>query len=195
MKTTTIFTRTLTTSTVSAFDLVHDEYSKGLAFAFNEDGTYSVSGIVTCTDTDIKIPSVYNGEKVTSIGDCAFRWCTDLTSISIPNSVKSISWYGFSGCRSLTSIVLPNGITEIARYAFSECSSLIDIYLPNGLRKIGAGAFYGCVSLTSITIPDRVDEICYSAFAKCSGLTNIAIPKNATIGFQAFHGIQEIIKK
>lgn len=72
MKTTTIFTTTLTTPTVSAVDLVRDEYSKGLTFASNGDGTCSVSGIGTCTDTDVKIPPVYNEEKVTGIGDCAF---------------------------------------------------------------------------------------------------------------------------
>lgn len=218
-----------------------NECSKGLEFESNGDGTCFVTGIGTCTDTDINIPSVYNGEKVTSIGDEAFWRCNSLTSITIPNSVKSIgdrAFFGcdsltsitipegvmfidafaFYGCSSLTSIVFPNGITEIARYAFSECSSLIDVCLPNSLRKIGAGAFYGCVSLTSITIPDRVNEIGHFAFAKCdgltnitipsrvmtigecafsgcSGLTNIAIPKNAIIGFQAFHGIPEIIKK
>lgn len=218
-----------------------NECSKGLVFVSNEDGTCSVSGIGTCIDTDIKIPSVYNGEKVTSIGDEAFWRCNSLTSITIPNSVKSIgdrAFFGcdsltsitipegvmfidafaFYGCSSLTSIVLPNGITEIACYAFSECSSLIDIYLPNRLKEIREGAFYNCRSLTSITIPDSVNGIGHFAFAKCDGLTNItipsrvmtigecafsgcsglaniAIPKNAIIGFQAFHGIPEIIKK
>lgn len=78
MKTTAIFARTLTTSTVSAFDLVRDECSKGLEFVSNEDGTCTVSGIGTCTDTDIKIPSVYNGEKVTGIGDEAFFECSNI---------------------------------------------------------------------------------------------------------------------
>ena len=61
-----------------------NECSKGLEFVSNGDGTCTVSGIGTCTNTDIKIPSVYNGEKVTGIGDEAFWRCKNLTDVTIP---------------------------------------------------------------------------------------------------------------
>ena len=48
------------------------EASKGLAFTLLDDGTYEVSGIGSCTDTEIIISSVYNDKPVTSIGDSAF---------------------------------------------------------------------------------------------------------------------------
>ena len=127
MKTTAIFARTLTTSTVSAFDLVRDECSKGLAFASNGDGTCTVSGIGTCTDTDVKIPSVYDGEKVTGIDNGAFSHCTGLTSITIPSSVTSIGSWAFFGCTGLTSITIPDSVTSIGGSAFYSCTGLTSI--------------------------------------------------------------------
>lgn len=81
MKTTVIFTTRTTLN----------EYSKGLEFKSHGDGTCSVSGIGTCTDINVKIPSVYNGEKVTGIGDEAFFECSNLTGVTIPSSV---AWIG-----------------------------------------------------------------------------------------------------
>ena len=74
---------------------------------------------------DIVIPSTveYGGAEycVTSIGEDAFIYCFDLTSITIPNSVTSIGDYSFYECSSLTSITIPNSVTSIGDLAFSEC--------------------------------------------------------------------------
>ena len=66
------------------------ETSLGLAFTLLDDGTYEVSGIGSCTDTEIVILSVYNDKPVTSIGNYAFYNCSGLTSVTIPDSVTSI---------------------------------------------------------------------------------------------------------
>lgn len=94
------------------------ESSKGLAFTLLDDGTYEVSGIGSCTDTEIIISSVYNDKPVTSIGDSAFRGCSGLTSITIGNSVTSIGNEAFRGCSGLTSITIGNSVTSIGDYAF-----------------------------------------------------------------------------
>ena len=97
-----------------------NEYSKGLEFVSNGDGTCTVSGIGTCTDTDIKIPSVYNGEKVTSIGRFAFSHRTFLTRVVIPNSVTIIGKSAFVGCTSLNSLTVLNSVTSIGIQALER---------------------------------------------------------------------------
>ncbi len=74
------------------------------------------------------LTSVTIGNSVTSIGDCAFMFCSSLTSITIPNSVTSIGSDAFYGCKGLTSIVIPNSVTRIGRWAFGGCDGLHNIY-------------------------------------------------------------------
>ena len=69
---------------------------------------------------------------MTSIGDGAFRYCSSLTSIELPNSVTSIGSHAFYGCSSLTSIELPNSVTSIGTYAFYKCSRDLIIYGSSG---------------------------------------------------------------
>ena len=154
--------------------------SEGLAYASNGDGTCAVVGIGTCTDTDVVIPKVYNGERVTGIGDGAFKYCTGLTSIVIPDSVTNIGESVFVNCTGLTSITIPDNVTSIGMMTFFRCSSLASITIPDGVTSIGAAAFFECIGLTSITIPDGVTGISGDAFCGCSGLTSITIPASVT---------------
>ena len=125
--------------------------------------------------------------SVTSIGSSAFRDCSGLTSVNIPNSVTSIGDYAFSGCSRLTSVTIPNSVTSIGESAFSGCSRLTSVTIPNSVTSIGDNAFSGCSRLTSVTIPNSVTSIGDNAFAVCSGLTSVTIPNSVTsIGFSAF---------
>ena len=73
-------------------------------------------------------------EGTLGIADYAFKACTGLMSITIPNSVTSISNHAFDDCTGLTSVTLGNGVTSIGDYAFGYCSGLISITF-NGTKK------------------------------------------------------------
>lgn len=139
-------------------------------------------------DRDIVIP-----DNVTSIGECVFRNCSGLTSVTIGKSVTSIGDYAFYYCTSLTSVTIPDSVTRIGGHSFSHCSGLTSITIGNGVTSIGVGAFSDCTNLTSIKIPNSVESIEQSTFACCSNLTNITIPDSVTsIGKYAFEGCSDL---
>lgn len=162
--------------------------SDGLSFTLKGD-VYELTSIGTCTDINVLIPNTYQNKAVTSIGNSAFKNCSILIRITIPDSVTSIGEYAFGGCYSLTSITIPKGVTSIGESAFDGCSSLTSIAIPDSVTSIGESAFYYCSRLTSVTIGNSVTAIGSSAFYGCSSLTSITIPNGVTfIGRYAFSG-------
>ena len=113
--------------------------------------------------------------SVTSIGMDAFKHCTGLNSVTIPESVTSIGHEAFARCTGLTSITIPNSVTFIDSYAFAYCTGLTSITIPNSVTSIGDEAFSNCSGLTSVTIPNSVKGIGSRAFFDCTGLTSVTI--------------------
>lgn len=145
------------------------------------------------------------------ICDAAFRNCTGLTSVTIPNSVTSIGSGAFNGCSSLSTITIGNTVDHIGTAVFTNTSwynSQLDglLYLNNyclgykgsrptgalnlqeGTRVIAGKAFYYCTDLTSITIPNSVVSIDELAFTNCSSIVGeLIIPNSVSfIGWDAF---------
>ena len=142
-------------------------------------------------DGDIVIPTtvIYDGDDycVTTIDENAFYECTNLTSISIPNSVTKINSWSFGYCTGLTSITIPNSVTKIGSVAFYQCSGLSKVEIGSSVTEIGNGAFENCSSISSIIIPNSVTELASNVFEGCTGLTSITIPQSVTkIGSKAF---------
>lgn len=166
MKTTAIFTTRTTLN----------EYLEGLTFASNGDGTCSVSGIGTCTDTDIKIPPVYNGEKVVRIGTLAFSDCSSLTSVTIPDSVAWIGSFAFDGCKGLVDITIPDSVDRIGYSAFSYCTNLTNITLPESVNVTSVNnSWFSCGTiLMNITLPEGAIGIREHVLKNCPNLKNVA---------------------
>ena len=121
----------------------------------NPNLKYETEGAaVTITGCDEKasgaltIPAIIEGKTVTSIGRAAFRGCTRLTGITIPDGVTSIGGFAFFGCTSLTSITIPDGVTSIGEGALAGCSSLTTVTFLGDAPKVGKGVF----SITTPTI-------------------------------------------
>ena len=140
---------------------------------------------------NLVIPAVFedNGTwyRVTTIGDDAFIECSNLASVTIPDSVTSIGYMSFYSCDNLTSVTIPNSVTSIGERAFFDCSKLASAVIPDSVTIISDYAFYDCTNLTSVTIGDSVTIIGDYAFYSCSNLTNVTIGDSVTIiGDHAF---------
>ncbi len=213
--------------------LAHDIEVDGIYYVFTNNGTElsvsykgnSYSSYSNEYSGTMVIPSsvTYNGTTypVTGIRGNAFRNCSNLTSVTIPNSVTSIGGSAFEGCTGLTSVTIGKSVKSIASRAFkgtnltevtinsndflssgfTSSSNLLSIFgdkvtkytIGNDVKSIGDYAFYGCSSLPSITIPNSVTSIGFAAFEGCSGLTSITIPNSVTsIGSDAFSGCSSL---
>ncbi len=156
------------------------------------------------TPTSITIPSSVNikgGEfAVTSTGEWAFSERdlsnnTTITSIELPNTVKSLGQISFRNCSGLQSVTFGENsqLTTISWDAFRNCTGLTSINIPNGVTTIGSVAFYGCTNLTSINIPSSVTTIDMRVFNGCTSLESIEIPNSVTIiEFESFKGCSNL---
>jgi len=175
------------------------------------DNTITITGY-TGPGGNVVIPSIITGLPVTRIGDEAFysvgNPLTNLTGVSIPQSVTSIGKSAFMQCAGLTNVNLPDSVAFLGDQAFCSCNSLTSLTIGKAVTTIRAGeglplygTFQWCTSLTCLTIPDNVTNITdgyvhlggsLGAFYNC-GLTNVVIGKGlAYLGTGAFNWCQDL---
>lgn len=162
------------------------------------DLTYSINGDeITITDCEINaigeliIPSMIEGNPVTSIWNYAFEDCSNLTDVTIPNSVTIIGNNAFKSCSGLIAVTIGNGVVSIGGGAFEDCSSLSSLTIPNSVTTIDRSAFSSCTRLKSVIIPAGVTAIAPRTFYNCTSLESMTFNGNApgSMGTLALHYI------
>ncbi len=158
-----------------------------------DDGTVEITGYKG-SEQKVDVPEKINKKSVTRIGNLAFKNCTKITSIAMPDSVVYIGRSAFYNCTSLKSITIPDGVKEIGYAAFSECAGLVSVKIPDNVTKIGDSAFINCANLTKIDVTagnkyyssangvlfnkNKSEIICYPAGIKNVGYS---IPDGVTV--------------
>jgi len=136
----------------------------------------------------VKIPS-----SIKSIGTMAFYMCSNLENIEIPNSVTNISWCAFSQCEKIKKVNVPQSVQKIGEDAFWECKNLTEIKFADQMKEIEKGTFSSCSSLTIVKLPRTLKKIGWGAFSGCISLESISIPDGVTdIEAKAFIGCKNL---
>ena len=155
----------------------------------------------------LTVKSAIFPEGMETLGAWCFLGCSNLKEVSLPSTLKSISYqafersgltscvipdgcwmsYGvFDDCSSLTYVKLPSDMTAIPDGTLAGCSKLADFEIPAGVTSIGHSAFEG-TAITSIAFPDAVSELADEVCKSCKYLKEIRLPASLTkIGRQAF---------
>lgn len=168
-----------------------------------ESFSYRIVGneaeIVLCKDgiVSVTIPSEINGVPVTKISSNAFNSKSDLTSVILPDTIKSIESFAFTYCTSLTDVNIPESVEYIGEGAFKDCSSLTSFTMPDSVASTGGGIFANCTSLKSVKLSKNLTELPvvyigghspfefieennYGYFMGCSSLEEVEIPSGVT---------------
>lgn len=157
------------------------------AVTFKGETATSVSG-ETEYNGDVIIPSSVDFESVKysviQIKTTAFKQCINLTSIFIPESVKSIGTSAFQDCSGLTEIVIPDGVS-ILNGVFSGCSGLLSVTIPATVETIGDFTFKNCTSLETIKVlratPPTIKS---SAFSGANLNAVLEVPSESVVSYQ-----------
>lgn len=106
-------------------------FSEKDGVVFSKDGTKLIV-FPSGRSGDYQIP-----DGTVSVGDYAFYYCVNVSSITVPGSVRSLGEGAFGNCSSLTKAVLNEGLEEIGEYAFQSSSGICDIIIPASVKSVG----------------------------------------------------------
>lgn len=155
------------------------------------DGIFLIAGgaFEGCTSLQtIELPDI----NISTMG--LFRDCTNLTTVTLSNTITEIGDYMFDGCSNLVTVNNMSNITRIGENAFQDCTSLETITLPEGLQSIEYSAFYNCSKLTSITIPSSVTTTGSAAFNSCTLLTTIIVECDTLVSDEKLYWFEESVE-
>lgn len=127
----------------------------------------------------------FNNSRIAYLDDvpfypqgAVFANCHKLTSIKLPDSLKTTCKDMFHSCKNLENVEFPEGLEEIGEWTFGHCPKLKNVILPSSLKTIKLSAFSDCEELTEIVIPPNVTTLESLAFQRCTGLAHIVVPES-----------------
>ena len=172
---------TYTESTqVTASATLIAQWNQYLTYTTDLDGNATITEYVAAyLPAALSIPSTIDGHTVTAIGDEVFRECNSLTSVTIPDSVVTIGDFAFYYCKNLSSLQLGNSVSSIGQRAFSDCNALKNVTIPDSVESLGSRVFFHSTGLESVTIGSGVTSIGESCFAYCSSLVSVTMTSSS----------------
>ncbi len=115
---------------------------------------------------EVNLETDVDGEPVRCVRSKAFL-DSDITSVVLPEGVRSIGIRSFAGCASLEKVELPTTLRFIGERAFARCSSLKHVVIPEGVSTIDVGAFRMCTGLERIDLPASLRTLGNNVFVGC----------------------------
>ncbi len=172
-----------------------EDYSTGLAYTSNGDRTCYVSGVGTCTDKLVIIPTNSpSGDLVTGIGASAFENCETAEKIFLPFTLLKIGARAFANSKNLTSVTIHQGVKTVENEAFLGCTSLRSIVFPDTVKSVGDSVFAGCTGLVSAYFEGDINRISRYMFDGCEMLHSVNIPHSVKyIGDCAFRNTYRLL--
>lgn len=154
-------------------------------------------------------------EGITTVGREAFETLSNLSSISLPNTLESIGDYAFEGC-PIEEIVIPESVKSVGKEAFYNtnieeifipktvekwsgaefmlCRNLKRVFIEEGVEKTSGAMFKMCNSLIEVSLPVSLKTIDGETFMDCTSLQTIDIPKQVEeIAVSSFTGCSELV--
>ena len=154
----------------------------GITYRIDENGAMVAVAETALTEANILSTVEFEGNQylVIKINDKVFYGNTNLTTVTLAESLTTLGSNAFESCKSLKTIKIPSRVTAIPENCFRECSLMESVSLPEGLVEIGASAFSGCQNLESVTLPESLTTLGSNAFESCKSLKTIKIPSRVT---------------
>ena len=180
------------------FDYYFNDYNGDIVIpeivTIGDTATFVVDEISSDAFYESNITSVSIPNSVTTINLGAFGRCYMLNKVALPEHLTSLSDEIFYHCSNLVSVSIPEGVTYIGNYAFTLCEKLPIIAIPQSVEYIGDSAFTACKKLVSFDIPERVISVGDGVLKDCKKLTYLTISASViSIGDWAFAGCERLL--
>lgn len=166
---------------------------KFIAFNLEKLNTLNLASTTIAQYTSVEEDELLGGiatYDAATIPFCGLTGLTNLTTVTLPTSLKAIGYAAFAGCTSLKNITFPASLHKIGDEAFNSCTALTEVSIGGNITQVGSGAFERCSNLTTVVInPTSSMILGDKAFMACSKLTNLTLgPQVTAVGDKTFTG-------